>query len=385
MKFNRYIRPARNALFAWACMTAAASAFSQDIVLGQTASFKNPLVASLSREYNAGIELALRRANAAGGIKGRKLRLEMVDDNFDAKATAGAVEELVEKSNIVALVGTMGTQPVMKLAEEQTLEKHQLASIGPMTGLQAALSKPNVFPVRGSYEDEVRAMLTHSARLGRSRVAYLHYEAGVGTLLAKLVPEMARDAQVQLTGVAGFPVTADRAEQQGAVRKALDQLGGRPQSIILLAIGPAHSEALKVVRERYGQAMPVYSLGQVNAAALVKDVGADTARGVMLSQVMPMPGGVGLAIVREFEADRKRFAGEQPASYMFMEGYVAGRVATEIVRRAKTPTREAVLRAADQAGKLNVGGFLVDYRPEIRRSINPIELTMIGHNGALVR
>jgi branched-chain amino acid transport system substrate-binding protein len=139
------------------------------------------------------------------------------------------------------------------------------------------------------------------------------------------------------------------------------------------------------VRERYGEGMPVYSLGQVNAAALVKDVGVETARGVMLSQVMPMPGGVGVAIVREFEADRKRFAKEQPASYMFMEGYVVGRVATEIVRRAKTPTREAVLRAAEQAGQLNVAGFLVDYRPEARRSINPIELTMIGRNGTLIR
>jgi branched-chain amino acid transport system substrate-binding protein len=70
---------------------------------------------------------------------------------------------------------------------------------------------------------------------------------------------------------------------------------------------------------------------------------------------------------------------------MFMEGYVVGRVATEIVRRAKTPTREGVLRAAEQAGQLNVAGFLVDYRPEARRSINPIELTMIGRNGTLIR
>lgn len=377
--------PARRAVAALVCVAAAASAFAQDIVLGQTASFKNPLVTSLSREYNAGIELALKRANAAGGIKGRKLRLVMADDNFDAKVTVGMVDDLVENGNIVALVGAMGTQPVMKLADEQVLEKYHLASIGPMTGLQAALSKPNVFPVRGSYEDEVRAMLTHSSRLGRSRVAYVYYEAGVGPQLAKLVPEMAQQAQVQLTGVAGFPVTADRADQPAAVRKALDQLTGKPQSIILLAVGPAHSEALKVVRERYGESMPVYSLGQVNAAALVKDVGVETARGVMLSQVMPMPGGVGVAIVRDFESDRRRFAKEQPASYMFMEGYVVGRVATEIVRRAKTPTREGVLRAAEQAGQLNVAGFLVDYRPEARRSINPIELTMIGRNGTLIR
>jgi branched-chain amino acid transport system substrate-binding protein len=381
-----FLRGLRSALLAVLCVAAAAAARSQDIVLGQTASLKNPLVAALSREFNAGIEMALQRTNAAGGIKGRKVRLELFEDNFDAKLAVTGVDELVDKHDIVALVGAMGTQPVMQMAADGTLEKHQLASIGPMTGLKAALAKPQVFPVRGSYEDEVMAMLTHAARLGRNRVAYLYYEAGVGPQLAKLVPEMARQAQVQLTGVSGFAVSANRTEQAGAVAKAIDQLPAvAPQSIVLLAIGPAHTEALKVIRQRFGAGMPVYSLGQVNAAALVKDAGLDTARGLMLTQVMPMPGGVGLPIAREFESDRLRFAPEQAPSYLFMEGYVAGRVAVEIVRRAKRLTRGAVLQAAEQAGQLNVGGFLVSYGPQARRSINPIELTMIGRTGALLR
>lgn len=385
MRSFQWIPSLRDVAFALGCALAGCVAWAQDIVLGQTASFRNPVVGALSREYNAGIELAIARANAAGGIKTRKLRLEMVDDNFDATLTVAAVEELVEKHNIVALVGAMGTQPVMRLAEEKTLEKHQLASIGPMTGLQVALGKPNVFPVRGSYEDEVRAMLTHSANLGRSKVAYLYYEAGVGPHLAKLVHEMARDARVEMTGITGFAITPDPKQQQATVRKALEKIGGQPEAIILLAIGPVHTEAFKAVRERYGRGMPVYSLGQVNTAALLKDVGADEARGMMLTQVMPMPGGVNLAIVRDFDADRKRFSAGQLPSYMFIEGYVAGRIAVEIVRRATLPTRESVLRAAQDAGSLNVGGFLVDYRPDARRSINPIELTMLGRNGTLIR
>lgn len=386
MKPSQFLRQVRCAFLVLVGATAATAALSQDIVLGQTASIQNPLVGSLSREFNAGIGLALQRANAAGGIRGRKLRLEMFEDGFDAKLAVAGVGELVKKQNIVALVGAMGTQPVMKMAAEGTLEQYHLASIGPMTGLQAALSKPQVFPVRGSYEDEVLAMMTHSARLGRNRMAYLYYEAGVGPQLAKLVPEMARQAQVQLTGMSGFAVTPNRSDQPATVASAIDRLPAvAPQAIILLAIGPAHTEALKVIRDRFGRGMPVYSLGQVNAAALVKDAGIDVARGLMLTQVMPMPGGVHLPIVREFEADRRRFAAKQPPSYLFMEGYVVGRVAVEIVRRARKPTREAVLQAASQAGQLNVGGFLVSYRPDARRSINPIELTMIGRDGALVR
>ncbi len=358
---------------------------AQEIVLGQTASVNHAVVGTISTEYNAGIKLAVARANAAGGIRGRKLRLDLVDDNFDAKNTVGAVDELVTHHDIVALVGAMGTQPVLKLAEDKTLEKYQLASIGPMTGLQSALSKPNEFPVRGSYEDEVRAMLGHSARLGRGKVLYLYYEAGVGPLLAKLVPDMAKEAHATLTGLTGFEVTQDKSLQQAAVRKALEAAGPRPQSIILLAIGSVHSEAMKVVRERYGQSMPVYSLGQVNPATLVKDIGSEASWGLMLSQVMPRPGNISLAITREFEADRLRYSASQPSTYMFLEGYVTGRIAIELVGRAKTLTREGVLKAAEQAGQLDVGGFRVQYGADARRSVNPIELTMLGRTGKLVR
>jgi ABC-type branched-subunit amino acid transport system substrate-binding protein len=153
-------------------------------------------------------------------VRGRKLRLAFRDDNFDAARTPALVEELVQQEKVVALVGVMGTQPVLRLAQEQVLEKYKLASFGPVTGLQGALTKPNVFPVRGSYEDEVRAMLAHSARLGRGKVLYLYVEAGVGLSLAKQVPAMAQEAKVDLTGVVGFPLTQDKAQQPAAVHKA---------------------------------------------------------------------------------------------------------------------------------------------------------------------
>lgn len=47
-------------------VASASLAMAEEIVIGQTASFTNPLVASLSREYNAGIELAVERVNVAG-------------------------------------------------------------------------------------------------------------------------------------------------------------------------------------------------------------------------------------------------------------------------------------------------------------------------------
>jgi len=106
---------------------------------------------------------------------------------------------------------------------------------------------------------------------------------------------------------------------------------------------------------------------------------------VMLSQVVPMPGSTSLPIVREFEKDRQRFAAQKPATYSSLEGYICGRIVMEVLRRAKTLTREGILVAAETSGVLDVGGFRVDYGGESRRSINPVELTMLARTGNLIR
>ncbi len=367
--------------------TWSAASSAQDIVLGQTTSTTSPIVGALSRDYNEGIALAIARSNAAGGVRGHRVRLVSFDDNYDANKTVPLVQQLVEKENAIALVGVMGSQPTLKLAGDGVLGHYHLALFGPMTGLQSALSGENVFPIRSSFEDEVRAMMAHCASLGRRNVLFLYYDAGAGPQLAKLTPAMARDAHVTLTAAVPFPAVADPAEQRDAVRHALAGINGRPDAIILLAIGRPHSEAVKVLRERFGEGMlgmPIYSLGQVNPLALSHDVGDDQAWGVMLSQVMPMPGTVALEVVREFDSDRRRFAPSAPASYAVLEGYICGRVTLEVLRRANSLTREGVLATAEQSGQMDVGGFRVLYGAQQRRSINPIELTMIDRNGGLV-
>ena len=292
----------------------------------------------------------------------------------------------MEQDDIVALIGNFGTQPLLKLASEGTLEKHQLASIAPMTGLQSALSKPNVFALRASYEDEVLAMFNHAFRVQHAKVAYIYFEAGVGTHLAKLAPDMATQSRVDLIGPKGFAVTADKTLQEAAVTEALKTLGNAaPQAVVLIAVGGVHSEAVRAVRKYYGVGIPIYSLGQVSSDALIKDVGNMAASGVMLTQVVPEPGKTFTQITREFNADLKKRSPSKAPSYMLLEGYLAGRVTTEILKRSKTMSREAVLKSAQNVGEIDLGGYRVVYNAKERKSLQPVELTMISQSGKLIR
>ena len=356
------------------------------VAVGQLASTTHPIPAENAKDYIAGIELAFARINARGGVKGRPLRLVTADDNFDASRATGLVDELVSQQDIVAMVGNFGTQPVLKLAAEGTLEKHQLASIGPMAGLQDALTKPNVFAVRATYEDEVLAMMQHAARLGRIKVGFVYFEAGAGKHLAKLAPEMAQQAGVDLRGLHMFAVTPDKSRQEDTVLQAIAPLVSQDlNAVILIAAGGVHSDAIKAIRKKLGAGLPIYSLGQNSAELLVKDVGAVTAAGVMLTQVVPAPGSFDIPLMREFTQDLQKFSVKKSANFMLVEGYIAGRVATEILKRSKTLNRESVLKAANTAGEINVSGYRVQYDANQRKSLHRVELTMIASNGKLIR
>jgi branched-chain amino acid transport system substrate-binding protein len=364
----------------------AASRQAQPIWLGQLASTTHPLVADNAKEYIAGIELAFQRINTSGGIKGRPLKLATRDDNFDATRASSLTDELVAEKNIVALLGNFGTQSTLRLGQEATLEKHKLASIGPMTGLQSALSQPNVFAVRATYDDEVLAMMEHASRLGRKKIGYLYWQAGAGPQLAKLAEKMAADSGTELIGLTGFAVTKDIADQKAVVQQAIESWGSKqPDAVVLIAVTAVHSEAMKALRQKFGVGLPVYSLGLTTPESLIKDIGPVAAAGVMLTQVMPQPSGQSLAIVRNYQADIKRFSPTQQASYMSLEGYVAARVAAELLRKSKSMTREAVLDAALKAGLLNVSDFRVAYDNTQRKSMQRVELTMVTRAGKLIQ
>jgi ABC-type branched-subunit amino acid transport system substrate-binding protein len=370
----------------WMLAWISAGAWAQDLVVGQLASATNPLTRVIAAEYTQGIALGLRHVNAEGGVQGRSVKLVTYDDNFEPARTLQGAQQLVEKEGAVALVGGMGTQTTMQLVNDRFLERHQIANFAPLTGLNQALSAPNVFPVRASFDDEVRAMLAHAANLQREKVAFIYLEAGAGPALSRQVADWARAAKVRLVANVGFKSAADAQAQSTAIGAALATLGTeRPDAAILIAVGAPYAAMVKALRERLGGWMPIHSLGQVTVDALIQAVGAPTARNVSLTQVMPSPRSVDLRITRDFAEDRLRWAPQLPKTYIALEGYVAARVLCEVLKRAKPLTREGVLAASLGAGDLNVAGFRVQYHRQGRRSLQPVDMTLLDREARLIR
>ena len=88
--------------------SAAASASSSPITIGMSLPMTGP-VADVSKSGYQGYELWASQVNAAGGLLGRHVKLDMLDDGFDPSQTATDYTRLISADHVDLLLGTFSS------------------------------------------------------------------------------------------------------------------------------------------------------------------------------------------------------------------------------------------------------------------------------------
>ncbi len=79
-----------------------------DILVGHYASLTGS-EATFGRSTDQGVMLALEERNAAGGVKGRKVRVKTLDDASKATEAGNVVQRLISEDKVVALIGEVAS------------------------------------------------------------------------------------------------------------------------------------------------------------------------------------------------------------------------------------------------------------------------------------
>jgi ABC-type branched-subunit amino acid transport system substrate-binding protein len=350
---------------------------SDRILLGQAAGFTGS-VAGTVKELTAGAKAYFDLVNANGGVHGRKIVLESVDDGFDPKKTPDVVRKLIEEKQVFALFLSRGT-PTNEAAYP-VLEQARVPLIGPSTGAMSMYDPPRryLFPVRPSYHSETAKIVSQLASTGINRVAVFHTDDSFGkdglTGVLKAMKEH------NLTPL----VVADHARQTIKVEEAVAAIAkADPQAVIMVTVLDAGVAFIKQMRKT--DASPQFiTLSNNSSNAFIKNLGED-GYGVAVSQVSPYPFYRSMPITKEFHEAIKGRQDVSP-SYASMEGFIAAKVMVEGLRRAgPKPTREKLIAALESMRRLDLGGVDVTYGPQVRTGTQYIDLTIINRNGMFVR
>ena len=178
-KFNRFAAVA-------ACCFLATSAFAEQgisdtsVRFAQVAALDGP-AAALGLGVEQGIRAAFEEVNRQGGIHGRQLQLDSMDDGYEPSRSVEAVNSVVAGNDYLALIGPVGT-PTTK-ATQPIATDAGMPMIGPFTGA-GFLRDPaltNVVNMRATYDAETEAWIAHLVDdLGLSNIAILYQDDGFG-------------------------------------------------------------------------------------------------------------------------------------------------------------------------------------------------------------
>lgn len=354
-----------------------ANAQESQIVLGQSTDLTGPL-GELGSAMHQGAQAAFAAVNARGGIQGRSIVLNTLDDQYDVQKGLANVKQLMADPNTFALFNCMGTANVEAMLP--LVLESGIPFFAPFTGAQLSrVPQRNVFNIRASYAEEAEKLVQHLHTLGIKRIAIAYQANSFG----KEVFNATQRSMAKL-GLPDGPSATVENNASDAAAAAAKIAQAQPEAVLIGLAGKPAMEFVKSFRAlRRGTSL--YGLSVLGTSANIAALGADGV-GMALTQVMPLPTNPVVPVAREFMQAWKAIGAKTEPSHLALEGYINARVFCEALQRAgKNPTRASFIDATWSLRKLDLGGFEVHATEPGRNASRFVELTLVGRDGKYVR
>ena len=375
----------RQILVALAMIVAATGALAQqgvtpgEVAFAQVAAMEGP-AAALGTGMNLGIRAAFEEANRAGGVHGRKLRLDAFDDGYEPEISAEKTRSVIAGNAHIALIGPVGTPTTQ--ATQPLATEAGLPVIGPFTGA-AFLRDPklrNVFNLRSSYDAETEMWMRHLVdEKGLTKIGILYQDDSFGR-----------------AGLAGVEAALKRRNMTLAARGAyvrntlavktalLDIRRAGAEAVVMVGAYKPMAEFIRVAH-KIDYRPELVNISFVGTDALVGELGAEGA-GTIISQVVPYPQDDSIPVVARYTEALAAVAPEARPGFVSLEGYLVGRLAIAGLQAAGPAlTRPAYLAALQGLQAVDIDGLKLTYGPADNQGLDDVFLTVISPEGTITQ
>ena len=349
------------------------------LTLGTTAPFSGALQ-EWGQEYQRGADAYFAHLNAQGGVHGRRVLVQYLDDGYDAMRTVANARLLVQQRGVFALINLCGTANTEALLPQ--LDTLRVPVIGTASGsdtVRAPAARSRwLFHTRAGYAEETDKIAEFLDTTGVRRIAIVHQANPLG--LSGLASARQALARRGIEPVAVASVETNAANVPAAVQAVA---ATSPAVIVLVTAGIVSCRFISAYQET-GVPTQFFGLNIIGSRQLVSELG-ERVRGVMVSQVTPHPWTGAQAISREYQRLMER-AGHSELSFVSMEGFVNAKLAALALQWAgPQPTRERFVSALESAREIDLGGFVLRYTPQDHNGSRRVDLTILDAKAGWLR
>ena len=347
-----------------------------EVKFGQSAALTGPSRA-LGLSMKMGIEAAFKEANDAGGVHGRELKLETLDDSYEPDPAFANTLKLIEVEQVFGLIGAVGTptsRAALPLAEEAGVP-----FIAPFTGAQLLREDDlsNVLNFRASYHEETERMVELLSGAGYTRVAvlYQNYSYGIDGLNGVTAATESRDG-IDLVASWYYRRNTE-AVQSAAFRIA----AANPDAVIIIGGYEPAARLIEKLRMKLEPDPTFVAVSFVGSNALATELGA-AGQGVYVTQVVPLPSDTSSAVVANYRAALTALNPQAQSGFISLEGYIAGRLAIERLEACGVNlSRECFLDVLGSSQTVTIDDLTLQYGPGDNQGSDNVNLTVIGADG----
>jgi len=363
---------------AGASVSLPALADTRPIVLGQSAALSGPAMA-LGEQFRRGALLYFDRLNNQGGIGGRPIQLQSLDDGYEPDRCAANTKKLID-SGVFALFGYIGTPTSLAALPLATAAK--LPFVAPFSGAEALRNPFNRYAihVRASYFDETAEIVKQATLVGIKRIGVFYQNDGYGKAGLEGVTRALKPLGLEPAGLG--TVERNTVDVDAAVKSVL---AAKPDAIVQISAYKSCAAFIRAARKA-GFGGTFYNVSFVGTKALAEELGSE-AHGVVVSQVMPFPFSPTIPLTGDYLAAGKAALGDKfEPNYSSMEGYVAAKTLAEGLKRAgANPSADGLISGLESMRDHNLGGFFVDFSGQKHAGSRFVELTILTPEGKVRR
>jgi branched-chain amino acid transport system substrate-binding protein len=172
---------------AWWTPSRAAGIADKELVLGTHLDLSGPVAIAMPVIRN-GMQMRIDEINEAGGIHGRKIRLVIEDNASQPPQAVRAVDKLIRKDEVFALLCPFGSGPnvatVKKAVDAGVIVFAPYAASALVR--QAAGATPLLFTTNLNYDSTTSAAVKWAtANLGSKKVGFIYQEGPFGDLVGR--------------------------------------------------------------------------------------------------------------------------------------------------------------------------------------------------------
>jgi len=299
-----------------------------------------------------GMDAYFSHINASGGINGRKIEFIYRDDQYNPSKTPAVVRELVEKENVFAIVGGIGTANGRAVADY--LEQKGVPFFTPASGdkFWSEGGKQNVYTVFPKYETEGEIIGSYVSKdLKAKKIAVLYQDDDFGKQgLDGVKKGVAKNAGAQVVlEVSTQPTDTDLA---GQVSQIVEK---KPDALVLYCAVKQAVTAVKMLDAQKKKPQIVTSF--VLSDPILFKLAGDAWEGTITSAASKLPDSDDPAVNKYREILAKFGGGKLPVGTFTMSGFLFAAPFAEAVQRAgKDLTREKLYEALHTFANWNQGG-----------------------------